>query len=109
MTLTPSPKYGLFGSLQAVAGKGEELAAILLAAADLVSTAPGCLLYLVSRDVHDATLVWINEVWDREEDHDQSLHIAGVRELISQALPLLAGKPEKGVVLKVMGGKGLPL
>ena len=81
MTSTLPPKYGLFGSLRAGAGKGDELATILLAAADLVSTAPGCLLYLVSRDVHDDTLVWINEVWDREQDHDYSLHTAGVKEL----------------------------
>jgi len=82
MIPTSSTKYGLFGSLKAVAGQGDELATILLAA-ELVSTAPGCLIYLVSRDVHDDTLIWINEVWDREEDHDNSLHIAGVRELIS--------------------------
>ncbi|WP_210485808.1 putative quinol monooxygenase [Rufibacter aurantiacus] len=100
-------KYGLHGKLTASAGNGEKLAAILLEAAQLVSTAKGCHLYLVSIDKTLEDAVWVTEVWDSQEDHDNSLQVPGVRELISQAMPLLAGKPEKGQVLEILGGAGI--
>ncbi|WP_210465685.1 putative quinol monooxygenase [Rufibacter roseolus] len=100
-------KYGLYGKLTASAGNGEKLAAILLEAAQLVSTAKGCHLYLVSIDKTLEDAVWVTEVWDSQEDQDNSLQVLGVRELISQAMPLLAGKPEKGQVLEILGGAGI--
>lgn len=100
-------KYGLHGKLQAVDGKGEQLAAILLQAAKLVATAHGCRLYLVSKDASDPNAVWVTEVWDAKEDHDNSLKVPGVRELIGRAMPILEGMPEKGMVLEVLGGAGL--
>ncbi|MEM6764566.1 MAG: antibiotic biosynthesis monooxygenase [Bacteroidota bacterium] len=103
------PKYGLHGKLQAVPGKGRQLADILMKASKLVSNAKGCHLYLVSMDTQDPDAVWITEVWDAEEDHDQSLTMPGVRELIGHAMPILAGKPERGQVLDVLGGAGIPI
>ena len=99
-------KYGLHGKLQATAGNGEKLAQILLEAAKLVSTAKGCLLYLVSLDQTTPDGVWVTEVWDSKDDHDNSLQVPGVRELIGQAMPLLDGRPEKGQELEVLGGTG---
>ncbi len=100
-------KYGLHGKLQATKGNGDQLASILLDASRLISSAKGCHLYLVSKDQNNNDAVWITEVWDSEEDHDSSLKVEGVRELISQAMPLLAGQPEKGQKLIVLGGKGV--
>ncbi|GAB3203283.1 quinol monooxygenase YgiN [Pontibacter aydingkolensis] len=97
-------KYGLHGNLKAQNGLGKELAAILLQASALVSTAKGCHLYLVSTDKQNPDTIWITEVWDSKEDHDSSLQLDGVGALISQAMPLLAGKPEKGLELEVLGG-----
>lgn len=97
-------KYGLHGRLQAKQGHGNALAAILLQASQLVSSAKGCHLYLVSKDAQDPDSVWVTEVWDSKEDHDNSLHLEGVGPLIAQAIPLLAGKPEKGAELEVLGG-----
>lgn len=107
MTQESQTKYGLFGKLKATTGKGAELAAILLEASRLVSTAKGCHIYLVSQDADDEALIWITEVWDTKEDHDNSLKVAEVRELISKAMPLLDSQPEKGMTLAVLGGKGL--
>ena len=107
MTQEKQTKYGLFGKLKATAGNGDQLASILLEASRLMATAPGCHVYIVSRDVQDDTLVWITEVWDTEQDHDNSLNVAGVNQLISRAIPLLEGKPESGIKLTVLGGKGL--
>ena len=100
-------KYGLHGKLTATAGNGDKLAAILLEASRLVSTAKGCRLYMVSKDNTDPEAVWITEAWDSKDDHDSSLQVAGVKELISQAMPLLNGRPEKGQELEIMGGAGI--
>lgn len=100
-------KYGLHGKLQATEGNGDQLASILLEASRLVSSAKGCHLYLVSKDQNTKDAVWITEVWDSEEDHDNSLKVEGVRELIGQAMPLLVGQPEKGQKLEILGGKGI--
>ncbi len=100
-------KYGLHGSLKAQQGKGKQLSAILLEAATLVSTSKGCQLYLISADNAELDTVWVTEVWDSKEDHDESLNLAGVKELIGKALPILEGMPQKGQELNVLGGFGL--
>lgn len=100
-------KFGLYGKLQAQAGKGKELGQILLKAAKLMENAKGCILYLVNKEVGNADCVYIMEVWERKEDHDNSLKVPGVSELIKQALPILAEKPTGGTTLEVLGGKGI--
>ena len=50
--------------------------------------------------------MFVSEIWDTKEDHDNSLKIEGCMELISKAMPLIDGKPE-GTALEVIGGKGL--
>jgi len=100
-------KYGLHGKLKATEGNGDKLATILLGAAKLVSTATGCHLYIVSKSKDEEDTVWVTEVWDSKEDHDNSLKQDRVRELISQAMPILDGRPEKGLELEVLGGAGI--
>jgi quinol monooxygenase YgiN len=100
-------KYGLYGKLQAQSGKGKELGEILLKAAKLMENAKGCILYLVNKEVGNADSIYIIEVWESKEDHDNSLKVPGVSELIKQALPILAEKPTGGTTLEVLGGKGI--
>ncbi len=100
-------KYFLHGKLTAKEGHGEQLRAILLDASALMSTATGCICYIVSKDPADDNAVWITEVWDSKADHDNSLSVPGVKELISQAMPILGGPPQKGQELVVLGGKGV--
>lgn len=99
-------KYGLYGKLQAQAGKGKELGEILLKAANLMEKAKGCVLYIISKTADSPEGIYVFEVWDTKDDHDNSLNLPGVRDLISQAMPLLAGKPD-GITFEVLGGKGL--
>lgn len=96
-------KYGLHGKLKATTGNGDELASILQQASTLMTAANGCHLYLVSKDIQNGDVVWITEVWDTKDDHDNSLSLPGVRELISKAIPILDGQPEKGTELEVIG------
>ena len=60
------------------------------------------------RQVAGRDAVWVTEVWRSEADHDASLSIDGVRELISRARPLIAGAPEAIRTIPV-GGKGLTI
>ena len=100
-------KYLLHGKLTAKPGHQEELADILIQASQLVSTAKGCKLYAVSNDKDDANSVYVTEIWDSKDDHDNSLQIEGVRELIMKAMPLFDGQPTKGQELEILGGTGI--
>jgi len=100
-------KYGLHGKLTAKEGKRDELAGILMKASEAVSDAKGCCVYFISTAPSDRNSVWITEVWDSKADHDDSLQSPEVKELISQAIPLLDKKPEQGQVLEVWGGAGI--
>jgi quinol monooxygenase YgiN len=100
-------KYGLHGKLKAKEGSVDKLTSILLKASELVSMAKGCQLYMISKDKTDLNSVWITEIWDAKEDHDNSLKVKGVRELIAQAMPIIDGPPEKGQELEILGGAGI--
>jgi quinol monooxygenase YgiN len=97
-------KYGLFGKLQAKTGQGKKLSELLMKDTDKLQ---GCILYVVSRDAENPGALYVMEVWESKEDHDNSLKIPAVRELITQALPLLDETPTGGTTLEVLGGKGV--
>ena len=101
-------KYGFYGKFKSQKGKRDELISILLQASKLVSTAKGCHQYIIYRDIKNEDNVFVSEIWDTKEDHDNSLKIEGCAELISKAMPLIDGKPE-GTSLEVAGGKGIDL
>jgi len=98
--------YGLHGKLFAQEGKRDKFVEIMKQAAAIVGELPSCHIYLVNEDVEDPTCIWIYEVWDSEEAHDESLKDERVRALIGEAMPLMGGKPE-GIKLNVVGGHGL--
>ena len=99
--------YLLHGKLQAKPNQTNELADILLKASELVSTAKGCRLYVIGKDENEPNSVYVTEVWDSKDDHDNSLKVEGVRELIMKAMPILDGQPTKGQQLKILGGTGI--
>lgn len=102
MLKTKIMKYGLSGSFTAVEGKGNELASILEDAANLMKDAKGCLVYIVGQQSDDKDIVHVFEVWESKEDHDSSLQINGVRELIGKAMPIIDGKPS-GTEIDIAG------
>lgn len=99
--------YLLHGKLTAKSGHRQALADLLLEASQLVATAKGCKLYVVGFDQSDLNGVYITEIWESKADHDNSLNVAGVRELILKAMPLLDGQPTKGQEIELLGGVGL--
>ncbi|MCJ8155174.1 antibiotic biosynthesis monooxygenase [Chryseobacterium sp. SSA4.19] len=97
-------KYLLHGKLTAKPGQRKELADILIQASKLISMAKGCQLYVVSYDKGDEDSVYVTEIWTSKTNHDDSLKVEGVRELIMKAMPILDGPPTKGQELEVLGG-----
>lgn len=100
-------KYLLHGNLKAKQGHRDELAAILVEASELMATAQGCKLYAVGLDNTVENAVFVTEIWDSKDDHANSLKVAGVRELIMRAMPLLDGQPQKGQEIELLSAAGL--
>lgn len=99
-------RYGLFGSFSAHPGKRDDLLAILMEGIDSVAQAPGCEAWIVNISPDDEDKIWIYESWRSEADHGASLGDERIREIISRAMPLIAGMGDR-VVLQPLGGKGL--
>lgn len=99
-------KFGLYGKIAAQPGRREELLGHLLRAAELMEEADGCDLYAVGTSATEEDVIWVAEIWQSESDHDASLSIEGVRELIVGAKPLIESMGESNRV-QVVGGKGV--
>jgi quinol monooxygenase YgiN len=102
-----SEPFGLHGRLLAQPGKGDELEAILLEAAETLDADNDCLLYVVSRQPDNPEAVWVTEAWTSREAHRASLESEATRALIQRAMPLIAELPERSIELRPVGGKGL--
>lgn len=100
-------KYMLHNKLQANNGNGHNLAAVLIEASKFVATVNGCSLYANSIDKENGDDIWVTEIWETKEDHDNSLQNDSVRELITLAMPYLDGRPSKGRVMDLIGGFGV--
>ena len=98
--------YGMHVEFTAKPGQGDELAAILLEAADGARADEDCRLYVVSRSPTNAETVWVTEAWTSREAHDASLKDEAAQALIQRALPLIEGRPD-ATDLRPVGGKGL--
>lgn len=98
--------FGMYGKLTANDGQRDALVANLLRAAELMKSVPGCLLYVVNTSAAEPNAVWVTEIWQDEAAHGASLSMPGVRDLIMETMPLIAGKPE-GTRIQPVGGKGL--
>lgn len=95
--------YGLIGKMSAVAGKRDELVAILM---EGIHDMPGCLSYVIAHDPADADGIWITEVWDSEASHKASLSLPVVKQAIARGKPLIAGF-SNGAITTPIGGHGL--
>jgi quinol monooxygenase YgiN len=81
----------------------DALIAILL---ESTSAMPGCLAYIVAKDVKDENAIWITEAWDSKESHAASLTLPEVKAAIAKARPLIAGFGDYSTIEPV-GGLGL--
>ena len=95
--------YGLIGKMIAVAGQRDALLTIMF---DGVTDIPGCLSYIIAKDLADENALWITEVWDSQVSHQASLSLPAVQQAIARARPLIAGFGEH-IITEPVGGYGL--
>src|SRR5687768_16155515 len=96
--------YGLIGRIRAVAGKRDELVAVLSGGTGCM---PGCSSYIVALDTTDPDCLWVTEVWDRQDSYYASLQLPQVRAAIAKGRPLIAAFDSQ-VETTPIGGIGLP-
>ena len=96
--------YGLIAKLTTVAGKRDEMIAILReSAADM----PGCLSYIVAKDAAEPNVLWVTEAWDNQASHDASLSLPTVKKAIPRAQGIVANF-ERIAQTSPVWGAGLP-
>ncbi len=95
--------YGIIGKMIANDGKRDQLAAILL---EGTTGMPGCLSYVIAKDLSDDNALWISEVWDSRDSHQASLSLESVKQAIADGRPLIAGFGERYETQPV-GGHGI--
>ena len=95
--------YGLIGKFRSVAGKRDELIAIMKSGSVKM---PGCLSYVIAKDPADADVLWITEVWTDKDSHAASLKLPSVQAAIARARPIIAGFGHRFETAPV-GGVGL--
>jgi len=92
--------YGLISKVTTVARKRAELITILQESAD---NKPGCLNYVVAKDSVDENVIWVTEVWDSGNSHDESLSLPSVSNAIARAKAVVAGFDKVAVTSPVWG------
>ena len=92
--------YGIIAKLVSAPNRREDLMAILTKS---TTGLPGCLSYVIAKDLADANIIWITEVWDSAADHEASLSLPAVKDAIGSAKPLIAGFSRVAVTSPVAG------
>jgi quinol monooxygenase YgiN len=93
-----------YGKAVAREDRGEELAALLLAAADELGADPGCELYLVNRQAGSPDVIWVTELWRTQADLDASIERIRGSDEVAAAMALVDSF--EIVELELLGGKG---
>jgi quinol monooxygenase YgiN/mannose-6-phosphate isomerase-like protein (cupin superfamily) len=99
---------GRYVKFTAQEGRGEEMAALLLRAADSLREVPGCELYVINRSHTEPDVAWVTELWLSQEALDDSLEQLKSDEgqaQIAEIMALLNGPPEL-TELEPLGGVG---
>ena len=95
--------YGLIGKITCTPGQRDALIEILLAG---TAGMPGCRSYVVARDVAEADVLWVTEVWDSRASHAASLALPAVQAAIARGRPLIASFGPR-YETEPVGGHGL--
>ena len=102
----PMDRFGMYAKVVAKPGQRDALVENLLEASRLLTPLAGCDLYIVNVAPSEPDAVWVTEVWRSEADHDDSLKMDSVRELIARTKPLVESFAPP-IRLVPVGGKGL--
>lgn len=94
--------YSQLGKFTATGGNQRALADQLIKGTKLISGTKGLIQYLIYTWADES--VWVAELWESKEDHDASLELPGVRELIGETMPLIGGMDV--FPIELVGGVG---
>lgn len=89
-------------------GQGDELARLLLRAAESLRESAGCELYVINRSVSEPDVVWVTELWMSQQALDASLEQLRTEDgkaQVSEVMALL-GRPPEQFELEPLGGVG---
>jgi quinol monooxygenase YgiN len=92
-----------YGKLTAKQGAGEELAELLLKAADALAADPGCIVYLVNRQSDQPNTIWVTELWRSQAHLDAALQQISGSADVAAAMALV--EKAEIVELDLLGGK----
>lgn len=98
-------RYGYIGSMKVQPGHRDEVVAILVGGADGLRAA-GCHLYADTTAVDDDVTIWVSEVWESKQHHDDSLKLPETAAAIASVIPMLSGEFFSQEV-DVAGGLGI--
>ena len=93
--------FGLISKLRAHHGHRDDLIAVLLEGSRAM---PGCLNYLVAKDIHDEHTVWVVETWDSAQAHHSALSLPGVVTAMAKGKPLVAAIERRIETVPVTNG-----
>ena len=79
--------YGLISKMKTLPGQRDALIAVLLQGSRAM---PGCIHYIIAKDVHDEHTLWVVETWDSVQAHKSSLSLPQVVEAMARGKPLVA-------------------
>lgn len=101
---------GRYVKFTAQPGRGDELAQLLLRAADSLRDTAGCELYVISRAQGEPDQIWVTELWLSQDALDASLEQLrsdGGTAQLTQVMALLdPNNPPERVELEPLGGVG---
>src|SRR6185437_5001443 len=82
-----SGMWGMIAKIILLPGRRDEMIEILKeSAADM----PGCLSYVVAKDVADENTIWVPEVWDSMASHDASISLPAVKSVIPRGKAIVS-------------------
>lgn len=91
-------------------GRGDELADLLLRAADSLRDTAGCELYVINRAKDEPDQIWVTELWLSQEAIDASLEQLRSGEAKAQLKQVMAlldpSNPPERIELEPLGGVG---
>ena len=92
-----------YGKLTAKQGAADELAGLLLKAADALVADPGCIIYLINRQSDQPDTIWVTELWRSQADLDAALRQIRGSADVAAAMALV--EKAEMVELDLLGGK----
>lgn len=98
-------RFGLITKFTAFRGRQEYLAEILVNAGDEMEELEGCQFYIVNLANERDTDIYVYELWESQEAHQDSLTLNVTQALIQKAKPYI-NSVERICTLTPVGDKG---